>query len=135
MSQLKIRNALINQLVTGVSYEVALENSQFKPKGDTYLAAFFIPVQEQILAKTAPTPDWSTGFMQVDVYAKTEKGAMDLDNLSVIDEVSALFRNGDTITLDGIGVYIRDKNLIGGGYDGGFYTSSIRVYYSAFASR
>lgn len=135
MSQLSIRNSLLNQAVTTLTPIVdgiAYQNSDFNPAGlDSWASFAFVPATSESLGKSVLSTDDSRGFIQINVYIKTNAVNYDNQQLSIIDAIYQDFYYSKVID----DVYIMEVTTATGFTTESWFTRVVTINYSAYQGR
>ena len=136
MSQLAIRNSLLNQVVTSltplVGSNLAFENKDFDTKGLTAWCAFhFNPATSESGGKTLAFMDEERGFVQVSMYVKLNAPDYDNEQLTIIDELKKDFYFG--VTIDDVNIL--EVTLNNGFIVEAWYKRDLTINYTSFQDR
>ena len=132
MSQLSIRNALLQAVIDNATVPIAQENSGFKPIGlDSYISVHFIPATTEPMGKTQSSSDEERGIFQISVFVKSNADDYDNEQLQIIDDFKNTFYNTATIG----GVFINEVTVNGGFPVESWYKRDISVNYMSFETR
>jgi len=134
MSQLDIRNSLLNKVievvVTDLGLPLAYENKDFDPSGlDAWCDFSFIPATSATTGKTQASSDEEMGFIQVSVYVKPD--AYDNQQFTVIDAIKRIFYFG--VTIDDVNILDAVPN--NGFMSGAWFKRDLTINYSSFQGR
>jgi len=136
MSQLQIRNDLLDQAITTlaplVGANVAYENINFEPEGlDKWCSLHFVPATSESMGKSAASSDDERGFLQISVYIKTNALTYDNEQLEIIDAIKQDFFYSAIIGTTNI----LEVTLNNGYTSESWYKRDISINYLSFQSR
>jgi hypothetical protein len=108
-----IRQAFNKRLIaTGGLPEIAWENRDFKPSGDSFIQASFLPTQSRIANISQPLWIKHEGLSLLTIYTKGNIGPVNADNYA--DNLLNSFYHGLILLEDNIEIRIRYSERGGG---------------------
>ena len=134
MSQLSIRNALLQAVIDNTSLQVVYENSGFDPVGlDSFVSVHFIPATSEPMGKTQASSDEERGIFQISVFIKMnpDDDGSDTEQLQIIDDFKTVFFYSAQFS----GVNINEVTVNNGFPVESWYKRDISINYMAFSTR
>ena len=137
MSYLKVKKALLTQLLTAVSVnDLALENKKFDPSNKSlWYAAYFLPTSTDSMGKTSASSDEQRGIFQVSVFIDINRFDYDYSQLQAIDNILAAFTYNTSLVYNGQKVDILSSDVNSGLESGAWYQRNISINYLTFSER
>ena len=137
MSYLKVKKALLTQLLTAVSVnDLALENKKFDPSNKSlWYAAYFLPTSTDSMGKTSASSDEQRGIFQVSVFIDINRFDYDYSQLQAIDNILAAFTYNTSLVYNGQKVDILSSDVNSGLESGPWYQRNISINYLTFSER
>ena len=137
MSYLKVKKALLTQLLTAVSAsDLALENKKFDPSNKTlWYAAYFLPTSSETMGKTSASSDEQRGIFQVSVFIDINKFNYDDSQLTAIDAILSTFTYNTNLVYNGQKIDILNSEVNNGSESEAWYQRDISINYLTFSER
>ena len=137
MSYLKVKKALLTQLLTAVSVnDLALENKKFDPSNKSlWYAAYFLPTSTDSMGKTSASSDEQRGIFQVSVFIDINRFDYDYSQLQAIDNILAAFTYNTSLVYNGQKVDLLSSDVNSGLESGAWYQRNISINYLTFSER
>ena len=137
MSYLKVKKALLTQLLTAVSVnDLALENKKFDPSNKSlWYAAYFLPTSTDSMGKTSASSDEQRGIFQVSVFIDINRFDYDYSQLQAIDNILAAFTYNTSLVYNGQKVDILNSDVNSGSESEAWYQRDISINYLTFSER
>lgn len=137
MSYIKVKKALLTQLLTAVSSsDLALENKKFDPSNKTlWYAAYLLPTSSDIMGKTATSSDEQRGIFQVSIFIDINRFDYDDTQLSAIDSILSTFTYNTSLVYNGQKVDILSSDVNSGSESEAWYQRDISINYLTFSER
>jgi hypothetical protein len=137
MSYLKVKKALLTQLLTAVSTnDLALENKKFNPSNKSlWYAAYFLPTSTDSMGKTSASSDEQRGIFQVSVFIDINRFDYDYSQLQAIDNILAAFTYNTSLVYNGQKVDILNSDVNSGSESEAWYQRDISINYLTFSER
>ena len=137
MSYLKVKKALLSQLLTAVSVnDLALENKKFDPSNKSlWYAAYFLPISSDTMGKTSASSDEQRGIFQVSVFIDINRFDYDDSELQAIDNILSAFTYNTSLVYNGQKVDILSSDVNSGSESEAWYQRDISINYLTFSER
>ena len=137
MSYLKVKKALLTQLLTAVSAsDLALENKKFDPSNKTlWYAAYFLPTSSETMGKTSASSNEQRGIFQVSVFIDINKFNYDDSQLTAIDAILSTFTYNTNLVYNGQKIDILNSEVNNGSESEAWYQRDISINYLTFSER
>ena len=137
MSYLKVKKALLTQLLTAVSVnDLALENKKFDPSNKSlWYAAYFLPTSTDSMGKTSASSDEQRGIFQVSVFIDINRFDYDDTQLQSIDDIISAFTYNTSLVYNGQKVDILTSDVNSGSESEAWYQRDISINYLTFSER
>ena len=137
MSYLKVKKALLTQLLTAVSAnDLALENKKFDPSNKSlWYAAYFLPSSSETMGKTSASSDEQRGIFQVSVFIDINRFDYDDSELQAIDNILSTFTYNTSLVYNGQKVDILTSDVNSGSESEAWYQRDISINYLTFSER
>ena len=137
MSYLKVKKALLTQLLTAVSVnDLALENKKFDPSNKSlWYAAYFLPISSDTMGKTSASSDEQRGIFQVSVFIDINRFDYDDSELQAIDNILSTFTYNTSLVYNGQKVDILNSDVNSGSESEAWYQRDISINYLTFSER
>ena len=137
MSYLKVKKALLTQLLTAVSVnDLALENKKFDPSNKSlWYAAYFLPSSSETMGKTSASSDEQRGIFQVSVFIDINRFDYDDSELQAIDNILSTFTYNTSLVYNGQKVDILNSDVNSGSESEAWYQRDISINYLTFSER
>lgn len=139
MSYLNTRQGLLKKLINAAivdATEIAYEGISFNPSGiDVWVEISLIPVSDEILGKTGVSRNQREGIFQISVYTKKNDINLEIEQLSIIDDLIEEFSYNSKVTFNRQEITILESSVTAGRIVESWFVRDISINYLTFAMR
>ena len=132
MSQLQIRNDLLQGVIDIAPVPIVYENSSYDPTAlPAFISFSFFPVTSETLAKPLVAPVNELGFIQLSVFIQLNSETYDNQQLEIIDTLKTTFYHGAIFG----SAQILEVTVNGGQISDGWFKRDLTVNYMSYQER